>query len=93
MPIDPSETDPAARMQSDAFDPASNHLDARIEVVRFRLLWRHHQVVVTRHDTGAVELRVDANTRAQAGRLLAKVHSDLHSKSVIQFFREWRVIS
>ena len=80
-------------MQSDAFDPASNHLDARIEIVRTRLLRRRRDLVVTRHDTGAVELRVEAGDQAQAGRLLAKAHSDLHSKTVMEFFREWRVIT
>ena len=80
-------------MQSDAFDPASNHLDARIEVVRTRLLLRRRELVVTRHDTGAVELRVETGDQAQAGRLLAQAHSDLHSKTVMEFFREWRVIS
>ena len=85
--------DPAASMQSDAFDPASNHLDARIEIVRTRFLRRRRELVVTRHDTGAVELRVEAGDQAQAGRLLAQAHGELHSKTVMEFFREWRVIS
>lgn len=85
--------DPAASMQSDAFDPASNHLDARIDITRTWLLRRRRELVVTRHDTGAVELRTDAGGQDQAGRLLAKAHSDLHSKTVMEFFREWRVIS
>ncbi|MBF4635664.1 hypothetical protein ITJ38_14720 [Agreia pratensis] len=85
--------DPAASMQSDAFDPASNHLDARIDTVRTWTLRRRHELVVTRHDTGAVELRIDAGKPEQAGRLLARVHDDLHSKTVMEFFREWRVIS
>ena len=80
-------------MQSDAFDPASSHLDARIEIVRTRLLRRRRELVVTRHDNGAVELRVEAGDQAQAGRLSQRLHSDLHSKTVMEFFREWRVIS
>ncbi|WP_374947108.1 hypothetical protein [Agreia sp.] len=84
--------DPAASMQSDAFDPASNHLDARIDLGA-RLLRRHRDLVVTRHDTGAEELRTDAGEQEQAGRLLAQVHSDLHSKTVVEFLREWRIIS
>jgi hypothetical protein len=85
--------DPASSMQSDAFDPASNHLDARIDTVRTWALRRRRELVVTRHDTGAVELRTDAGKPEQAGRLLAKAHNDLHSKTVMEFFREWRVIS
>jgi hypothetical protein len=84
---------PAASMQSDAFDPASNHLDARIDTVRTWTLRRRHELVVTRHDTGAVELRIDAGKPEQAGRLLARVHDDLHSKTVMEFFRDWRIIS
>ncbi|KQM57419.1 hypothetical protein [Agreia sp. Leaf210] len=88
MAIDPDES-----MQSDAFDPASNHLDARIDTVRTWALRRRHELVVTRHDTGAVELRTDAGRQEQAGRLLAQVHDELHSKTVMEFFRDWRLIS
>jgi hypothetical protein len=88
MSIDPDES-----MQSDAFDPASNHLDARIDLGRTRLLRRRRELVVTRHDTGAVELRREAGDRDQAGRLLAQAHKELHSKSVMEFFRDWHVIS
>jgi hypothetical protein len=84
--------DPDSSMQSDAFDPASNHLDARIDTGRTWFLRRRRELVVTRHDTGAEELRTDAGGREQSGRLLAKAHSDLHSKTVMEFFRDWRII-
>jgi hypothetical protein len=84
--------DPDSSMQSDAFDPASNHLDARIDIGRTWFLRRRRELVVTRHDTGAEELRTDAGEREQSGRLLAQVHNDLHSKSVMEFFRDWRII-
>jgi hypothetical protein len=84
--------DPDASMQSDAFDPASNHLDARIDIGRTWYLRRRRELVVTRHDTGAEELRTDAGGPAQAGRLLAQVHNDLHSKTVMEFFKNWRII-
>jgi hypothetical protein len=85
--------DPAESMQADAFDPASNHLDARIDTARTWFLRRRRELVVTRHDTGAVELRTDAGEQDQAGRLLAQAQSDLHSKTVLEFFRDWHVIS
>jgi hypothetical protein len=88
MSIDPDES-----MQSDAFDPASNHLDARIEIGRTWLMRRRRELVVTRHDTGDVELRTAAGGREQAGRLLAQTHSELHSKTVMEFFRDRHVIS
>lgn len=78
-------------MQADAFDPASNHLDARVEPAR-GILRRRRDLVVTRHDTGAEEIRVDAGRAPQAARLLAKVQHDLHTTSVPDFFREWRLL-
>ncbi|CAD6009301.1 hypothetical protein [Agreia sp. COWG] len=86
-------TDPAASMQSDAFDPASNHLDARLDKTSGWLPLTTYDLVVTRHDSGGEEIRTAAGRRQQAGRLLAQVHKDLHTKTVTEFFREWHLMN